>query len=314
MIASFQSRIAGLFLLLLAILVSGCTYLPDPPRAAGVEAPATATLSETSWTLLQYGPVDAPIQPLDQTTISAQFTTDQIRGAAGCNNYFAGYTVNGTGNFQTGPAGSTMMACEPAVMDQEMRFLTALGSAQSLRVEGDRLIIGYPDGELLFGSSSISDTNTLFSQSALGNAVYLTEFVPEGQVKLVDGLFQQPAAPGSASMISVQTLPFSAVGDLDNDGQPEAVVALASSGGGSGTFIELALLEEKDQVVVNTAKILLGDRVQLNSLSLDGSTILVDMVQAGPNDPMCCPSQHVINQYVVTDGGLVLAESTEVEG
>jgi heat shock protein HslJ len=52
--------------------------------------------------------------------------------------------------------------------------------------------------------------------------------------------------------------------------------------------------------------------VQINSITIEGNQIAVDMVQAGPDDPMCCPSQQVIKTYEVQDGQLVEVSSQEV--
>jgi hypothetical protein len=36
---------------------------------------------------------------------------------------------------------------------------------------------------------------------------------------------------------------------------------------------------------------LLGDRIQINALSIENNKIVVDMITHGPEDPMCCPTQ-----------------------
>ncbi|WP_342243173.1 META domain-containing protein [Pseudomonas sp. OTU5201] len=50
-------------------------------------------------------------------------------GNAGCNHWFASYTLEG-GKLTFGAAGSTRKMCAPALMEQEQRFLDALGKVQ----------------------------------------------------------------------------------------------------------------------------------------------------------------------------------------
>ncbi|WP_341303314.1 META domain-containing protein [Pseudomonas sp. TMP25] len=50
-------------------------------------------------------------------------------GNAGCNHWFAGYTLNGN-MLSFSAAGSTRKMCAPALMEQEARFLDSLGEVQ----------------------------------------------------------------------------------------------------------------------------------------------------------------------------------------
>ncbi|MBA1191123.1 META domain-containing protein [Pseudomonas entomophila] len=50
-------------------------------------------------------------------------------GNAGCNHWFAPYTLEGD-RLVFGPPGSTRKLCAPAIMEQEQRFLEALPTVQ----------------------------------------------------------------------------------------------------------------------------------------------------------------------------------------
>lgn len=50
-------------------------------------------------------------------------------GNAGCNHWFASYTLAGE-QLSFGAAGSTRKMCAPALMEQEARFLDSLGKVQ----------------------------------------------------------------------------------------------------------------------------------------------------------------------------------------
>lgn len=56
-------------------------------------------------------------------------------GNAGCNHWFAAYTLEGD-KLTFGQAGSTRKMCAPALMEQEQRFLDVLGSVQRWDVSG----------------------------------------------------------------------------------------------------------------------------------------------------------------------------------
>jgi heat shock protein HslJ len=81
---------------------------------------------------------------LEDYPITMEFAADQIAGNAGCNNYFAGYTLDGE-TLSFGPAGATRMFCEGA-MEQEDLFLTSLETVKSFSLDGEQLILRLGDG------------------------------------------------------------------------------------------------------------------------------------------------------------------------
>lgn len=64
----------------------------------------------------------------------------QVAGLASCNRYFASYELTGKGLSIAGGA-STMMACGPAVMKQERRFLDALDAISRFEIAPDRALV-----------------------------------------------------------------------------------------------------------------------------------------------------------------------------
>ncbi len=142
-----------------------------------------------------------------------------------------------------------------------------------------------------------------FALETLQNAEYQTQWIPEGVVRLENGEYRAPAAPGSASEIVVALTEYIVTGDLD--GEPAAAVILHSSGGGSGTFYELHVMVARDGQPHDVAWTQLGDRVQINSLAIEKNEIVVDMITQGPDDPMCCPTQQVVQTYALEGESLV---------
>ena len=135
--------------------------------------------------------------------------------------------------------------------------------------------------------------------------------VLDGPVTLVDGRYEgAPFVPGAATRPIVKLVPgVIATGDLDGDDIDEAVVVLAHSSGGSGVFMYLATVRDNGGKPENIATVKLGDRVKVIDVRIDGGKIVADLVQQGPNDPMCCPTSKVRRGWLLQDGELVGVES-----
>ena len=108
---------------------------------------AADPLAGTHWQVQSY--YDAAsggmASPLADTQLTAEFTGGEtagegvVGGSAGCNNYTAGYTVDGDA-LSVGEAAATMMFCD-GLMDQEGAFLAAMQSASSFELETEQLRI-----------------------------------------------------------------------------------------------------------------------------------------------------------------------------
>jgi putative lipoprotein len=78
---------------------------------------------------------------IDNAQSTVEFVApDRIAGRGGCNHYSGNVTLDGT-KIQVSPLISTKMACVPALMDQESRFLQALQTARSLKLEETKLLV-----------------------------------------------------------------------------------------------------------------------------------------------------------------------------
>jgi len=100
-------------LLAIAGLATGC-------RSTESAAPA-ASLIGTSWLAEEID--EQRVLERIESTLSFD-SAQRITGQAACNRYFGALEL-GEGTIRLKPAGTTRMACAPAVMDQESRFLAA---------------------------------------------------------------------------------------------------------------------------------------------------------------------------------------------
>jgi heat shock protein HslJ len=118
-----------------AILISACA------SPAG-NAPA---LPGTKWELVTLNGA----APVEGTSVTLFFgNDDQAGGDASCNTYGGSYTIKGSG-LTFGPMMSTMMACEPVIMDQEQAYLKVLGDTRSFEATSDKLTLKDSSGKEL---------------------------------------------------------------------------------------------------------------------------------------------------------------------
>jgi len=147
----------------------------------------------------------------------------------------------------------------------------------------------------------------------LANATFVGVF--EEPVTLVDGRWEgEPYVDGGASRPSAGLVEhFALSGDIDGDERDETVVLLWGSSGGSGVRSYLAAVGRRNGDVVNLATSLVGDRVQVKDGSVIDRVIALEVVQAGPGDAACCPTQRARVEWQLEHGDLVRT-TTEITG
>ena len=141
-----------------ALLAVGCAAAgPAPP--AGV---AFAPLEGTAWLAED---IDGR-GVVDRVPSTLIFDAGQkVAGRAACNRYFGTYQQSGD-RVEIKPGGTTRMACPPDVMEQEDRFLAALGAAKKARHEGDKLLLLDENGRVRMRLASIPRQSAQRSEHA----------------------------------------------------------------------------------------------------------------------------------------------------
>jgi len=125
-------------------------------------------------------------------------------------------------------------------------------------------------------------------------------------VALVNGRAEREAAPGSATKVTTTLADQRVSGDVDGDGRLDTVVVLIYQPGGSGTFFYVAALLNAIGGVTTTPAVVLGDRIKVTGVKLDGRTILVDVLDRTAAQPLTeSPSIASIKRFVVDRGALV---------
>jgi hypothetical protein len=142
--------------------------------------------------------------------------------------------------------------------------------------------------------------------SALRNATYPSELPRSKQATLKDGVLEEEVAPGSATKLRMQLADIAGFGAIDGDALPDAAVVLIGSPGGSGAFIYLAAVLNDGGAPKPVASTLLGDRVAVRSVKIEGRKIVVGMRVRGPTDPFVVLTREVTRVYSLQQGQLVL--------
>jgi len=159
---------------------------------------------------------------------------------------------------------------------------------------------------LAVGSSCTSDkTGPAPTLMEAGEAEY--SGIYDSPVRLIEGFYEgEPFAEGSESRPTVRLFPdIIAKGDIDGDGGDEAVVLLLEDSGGSGSFLYVAVLARRGVEIENRGTRLVGDRVQVRDMEIEGGELFMEVVQHGPEDAMCCPTQKARRKWTLAGDALL---------
>ena len=134
-------------------------------------------------------------------------------------------------------------------------------------------------------------------------------------VTLTDGRWEgAPFVEGGASRPAVGLVDdFILSGDLVGNGNDEVVAILWENSGGSGTNVYIAAVGNREGHNANLGTALVGDRVQLRSGRIHNARVELDVVQQGPDDAACCPSQLARRSWKLDTDGLQ-EEQAEITG
>ena len=112
-----------------ALLLAACATTGSGPPSTG--AASSARLQEGEWRIEDIGGEGV----IDNSPATLVFGSDgRLSGDASCNRLIASYTVQGE-KITISPAGLTMMACPPALMDQERKLVDLLGAVDAYRID-----------------------------------------------------------------------------------------------------------------------------------------------------------------------------------
>jgi hypothetical protein len=125
------------------------------------------------------------------------------------------------------------------------------------------------------------------------------------KVDLINGRSEKEAAPGSASKVTTAVLGNPDVGDLNDDGRPDAALILFQNTGGTGTFIYATAAVNRNDGYHGTNAVLLGDRITLDHVSIRNGVIVVEYRDRRSDEPMAAkPSVPRSACFILQNGEL----------
>jgi putative lipoprotein len=124
----------------------GLLMLKRAEADAQADSDANSPLTGAEWVVENIA--DAGI--IDSSRVTLNFDADgRLYGRASCNRYSGAYEINGD-RLSVGQTAATLMACAPALNNQERRFLDVLQDARSFDIDDTgKLIIRAASGETL---------------------------------------------------------------------------------------------------------------------------------------------------------------------
>lgn len=225
------------------------------------------------------------VTPVETVKVSdpARYTirldeSGKVQARFDCNRGGGNYTIS-EGKITFGPMMSTSMACPEDT--QDALFMRDLQKASSFFLENGDLYL-----ELALGSGTMRFKN-VESNEAKAKDPLDAAYTVEGQIiQLQHGKASRPAAPGSASMVETSVFGTPYYGDLNGDGNKDAVLFLKHNPGGSGTFFYVAASLCDSDGWQGTKAILLGDRIYPQGLEIKNGLITVRFLGRKPEEPM----------------------------
>lgn len=172
-------------------------------------------------------------------------------------------------------------------------------------------IIGY----FILRWQRISDTPTNKSANAnsaipqltlsgLQNARYRTREC--GVITLSNGKFEGTQSSSSSGLPCRNVmLDKMALGDINSDGIDDAITFLGTDLGGSGFFVSLAAVINRNGSPYNIATLPLEDRIKIDAVRIDAGIIRLNATIHSAAAPMCCPDSAIQWQFKLVADSLV---------
>ena len=156
----------------------------------------------------------------------------------------------------------------------------------------------------------VESPSMLATKTDYKNATYT---IDGEDVTLVEGLSETPAAPGSASMLSIKYFGNVAKGDLNADGIPDLAFLLTQSSGGSGTFFYLvAALQNSAGGYTGTNAVLLGDRIAPQETEIKDGEIVVNYADRKVGQPMSAVPSVGVSKYLKVENNHLVTDSMKL--
>jgi len=139
------------------------------------------------------------------------------------------------------------------------------------------------------------------------NATYT---VDGRQIPLHNGRSEAQVSPGFAAKAVTAVYGEPAFGDLDGDGDEDAVLLIVHDPGGSGTFYYIAASISENGRYRGTEAVLLGDRISPRRIEIQNGVVVVEYADRRPDEPMAAPPSIGKSKHLTFRNGRLLENET----
>ncbi|OGX07783.1 MAG: hypothetical protein A2Z88_02230 [Omnitrophica WOR_2 bacterium GWA2_47_8] len=147
-------------------------------------------------------------------------------------------------------------------------------------------IVGFLKFNFTNGGDKIPEVNTPVG----GASPRDTSYIIDGELMLfTDGMAEREITPDSASKDKFAIFGEPTMGDLDGDGDVDAVMYLTRDSGGSGTFFYVVVAVNERGTYKGTNAMFLGDRIAPQNINMDGGNAVANFVVRNTGEPFTVP-------------------------
>jgi hypothetical protein len=119
----------------------------------------------------------------------------------------------------------------------------------------------------------------------------------------------EPFVPGGQARPELQLWPELLLSaDLDGNSGAEKIGILSATLGGSGELIYLLVAQAEQEQFYVLPALLLGDRIKIRSLAVEDQHVVLEIIEAGENQPLCCGTQFSRLLIQLVDGELIIQQ------
>jgi hypothetical protein len=167
---------------------------------------------------------------------------------------------------------------------------------------------GPPVETPMTGTPAADPVNQGLTAQTLQNATYRWGEGGRDLIQFRDGKFRGPVVPGSIDEVRISMLDRIGRGDLDGDGVEDAAVILVHDPGGTATYYVLVAVINQSGSPDQRGDIVLGDRIQVGAVTIEGGKIFVEVVRPSSADPSAAPARRIKESYKLVAGRLERAD------
>ena len=148
---------------------------------------------------------------------------------------------------------------------------------------------------------------TASGYAAAADPLHAVYTIGTQEIRLQNGRSEVTAAPGSATKIRTFVFAKPVRGDLDGDGDEDAVLLLVHDPGGSGTFYYAAAALNLDGQYRGTNAVLLGDRIAPQDIAVRNGVVTANYANRRPEQPMSTTPSVGKSAYLILENGRLTA-------